>query len=129
MRGEKSHKPQAGLPTDIQIPGNGLDAAAFHARIGVEAAALDQQSLDMLGVRRRRAVAACAAGREAELCRHRVFATVAKGLTAQQAPAGQQRTAQRTEADHGNPCIIGTSRVKATARSQQRTEPALVSAY
>ena len=63
-----------------------------------------------------------------EVLGYRVRATCAQGLAAQQSPSGQQAAAPRTEADDGNPCIIGATGVKATTLTQQRAEPALVEA-
>jgi hypothetical protein len=60
------------------------------------------------------------------MLRHRIVTTGAQRLAAQQAPCRQQASPQRTEARDGNPCIIGTTGVKATTLSQQGAQAALV---
>jgi hypothetical protein len=63
---------------------------------------------------------------ELEALGHRVRAASAKGLTAQQAPAGEEDSTPGTKAHHRDPCIIGTAGMKTASLSQQGAQAALV---
>lgn len=64
--------------------------------------------------------------RQAKLFGHRVVAAVAQRLAAQYSPQREHAATPWPEARHRNPCIIRATRMKATVRHEQGTEPALV---
>lgn len=71
-------------------------------------------------------VAAMPAPHEVEPFRHRVLASLAQRLAAQQAPGGEQAAAPGAEAGDRDPCIIGASGVETTTLPEQGAEPAFV---